>query len=657
MLGLMDAGEVGIVIAQDVSRLTRSVADFEHFLEIARESGTLICSNGGVCDPASDDVAASLGLEVEALFGAVDNRLRTRRFMAARIARAREGKAVSAPPVGFVRSVRGEWIKDPERRVQDAVARVFELYPKLGSLGKIVAYFRENGLEFPRRSRGSVKWGPCDAALIHSVLRNHAYYGAYTFMRRQSKKRSGASSVAVKFRPVHEWIVKHDHHEPYVSREMWHRIQEMLAAQRRPFRRLVGKGHALLPSLIRCAVDGCNQLMRTHYWGRDGIARTASYTHFVQGDWGAHTHRVLFPARNIDHAVSEHVLKSLTAIDDEAARTIIERDQQDRVSLERTRRRQLLDAEEDVQRARQAFANCAPEFQHARADLMAEYDAAVRRHLEVKTQLASNTAPRVSMTAADVGALVHRAQNVRQLWASPRRTNEQRKRLLRAVIREVVLHRADRAGADVEVVWHGGFRQRLRVLRAKGVEAAVAERTRDGKGTATIVNELNAEGVITAVSRPVSVPLVTRKQGHRGLRLKDERRLARQIIRQGLLDRRSRPEILRQLAAEAPRLPWDPQRLSEAIRQLRRGVGDVDPLPRVLPAEQDKQQILDLIRGALASGKTWTSIARALNDSGLQPPRGTMFTPVQVRLLYLRAHALRSFKLPSTQPDHGAANA
>ena len=82
MLRLMDAGDVGIIIVQDVSRLSRDVIDFQIFLRTARETGTLICSNGVVCDPASDDVVASLGLEVQALFGAVDNRQRTQRLMA-----------------------------------------------------------------------------------------------------------------------------------------------------------------------------------------------------------------------------------------------------------------------------------------------------------------------------------------------------------------------------------------------------------------------------------------------------------------------------------------------------------------------------------------------------------------------------------------------
>ena len=46
--------------------------------------------------------------------------------------------------------------------------------------------------------------------------------------------------------------------------------------------------------------------------------------------------------------------------------------------------------------------------------------------------------------------------------------------------------------------------------------------------------------------------------------------------------------------------------------------------------------------------------SRTLTEVGLRPPRGKAFTPVQVRLLYLRAHKLRSFKLPSSRLENPA---
>lgn len=647
LMTLMDRNEVGIVLVQELSRLGRKRSDIASFLELAEETGTLVYTNGTVHDPASGDLAATLGLEMAGTFGNYDSRVRTRRMQEAKLAKAKRGQAVSPPPIGYVRTPGGEWSKDPDRAVQDAILRIFDLYPKLGSLGKVVGYFRAHGLEFPRRSHGQVRWGPVDAALLHSALHNPAYCGDYVFLRRKTKKRADAAGVIVKFRSPAEWIVTRDHHEAYLPREAWQRIQDMLASRRPTLRPLVGKGNALLQGRLRCEVDGCGRRMKTQYWGRDGIARTATYTCFRQNSWGDTTHKVMVPARYVDHPVVEHVLAALIAIDADTAHVVIERSQLESATLERAQRRRLLDADEDVEKLFQLLKNVPPELQSAHADLWAKYNGAVQRRLELKTQLAMETVPSLSITTADIGELVTLTGNVRQLWEAPQRTNAEKKQLLQTLIAEVIVHRADREGAELEIVWNGGFRQPLRVYRAGGVEAFVADRTREGKTSQAIADELNEAGVVTASGQPISPQLVAQKQGRRGLRLKDERRRARQLVRQGLVENRPRPEILGHLETEVPRLgPWTPQRLSDYIVQLRReDASERDPLLAVLPAEQEKQRVLAFTERALGAGQTWKAIAVSLNQAGLRPPRGPAFTPVQVRLLYLRAHGLHSFKL------------
>ena len=647
VLMLMDRDEVGIVLVQDLSRLSRKRSDIASFLELAEDKDTLIYTNGSIHNPASGDVAATLGLDIAGTFGNWDNRVRARRMREAKLAKAKRGHAVSPPPIGYVRTPGGTWDKDPDRAVQDAIQRAFDLYQNLGSLGKVVKYFRKHGLEFPRRYRGQVRWGPIDAAFLHSVLRNPAYCGNYVFLRRQTKKRPDGTGMTVKFRPAHEQIEKPGNHPAYVSREVWQRVQEMLASRRPGLRPLTGKGSAVLQGLLRCGGEGCGRWMKTQYWGRDGVARTATYTCIRQDGWGEKTHKIILPARYIEHAVVEHVLAALTTIDEETARSVIERSQLEHGALERAKRRRLLDAEEDVQGLYQLLRNAPPEVQSARGDLWTKYNAAVQHQLQLKTQLASETAPSLSVTTADLGRLIQLTGNIRRLWEAPQRTYDEKKQLLKTVIAEIVVHQADRDGAEIEIMWKGGLKQPLRVYRARGVEALVADRTRAGKSSRAIADELNAVGAVTASGQPVSPQLVARKQGHRGLRLKDERRRARHIIRQGVIENLPRPEILRRLEAEAPRLgPWTPQRLSDYIRVLRRNTSAVEPLPTVLPAEQEKQRALALTEEALGAGKTWKEIAIALNKTGLRPPRGAAFTPVQVRLLYLRTHGLNSFRLP-----------
>ncbi|PYN93786.1 MAG: hypothetical protein DMD91_29335, partial [Candidatus Rokuibacteriota bacterium] len=628
-------------------------SDIASFLERVEEKGILIYTNGGLHDPSSEDGASSLGLDIAGIFGAWDNRLRARRMRDAKLAKAKRGQAVSPPPIGYFRTPGGGWIKNPDRAVQDAILRVFDLYPRLGSLGKVVAYFREHGLEFPRRSRGQVRWGPVDAALLHSVLRNPAYCGDYVFLRRHSKKLRDATRVTVKFRSPDEWIVTHDHHEAYLPREAWQRIQDMLSSYRVTLRPLIGKGHAMLQGLLRHDAASCHRRMNTQYWGRAGVARLATYTCRRQNGWGDATHKVACPARFIDQAVVEHVFQALTAIDHDTAREVIEQSQLQHAALERAQHRQLLDAEEDVQKIRQLLLNLPPDVQAARIDLAAQYNTAVERQLELKTKLKMNTTPSLSVTSADIDDLVQLTRNVRQLWAAPQRTDDERKRLLRTLISEVILHHADREGADLEIVWKGGLRQPVRVLRPRGVEATVRDLTLQGKSAVRIADELNAAGVVSSSGRPMSKNLVGQKQRSQGLGLNEERRLARQIIRRELMNNTPRPQILRLLQEQAARLgPWDPQRLSEAIRAMRRRARGIEPLPRVLPGEEEKQRVLALTEQALAAGKAWKAIAVMLNNAGLRPPRGMAVTPVQVRLLYLRAHGLTSFKLPKRRDSN-----
>jgi DNA invertase Pin-like site-specific DNA recombinase len=648
ILAKMSAGEVGIILVSQVDRLNRKLGDFDNLLEIAADTETLLCIDGTVYDPSSEDVSEMLSLQVQGMFGAFDNRLRAKRMMAARIAKAHQGQAVSPPPVGYLREKTGRWVKDPDMRVQEVIKQLFAKYLELRSLGKVVRYFRDNHPGFPRRVAGDVRFGPCDAALIHTALRNPAYAGDYVFRRHQSKKRDGR--VKVTLRPENEWIIKRDHHEPYVSRDTWEQVQAILRSHRPSMRSLAGKGHALLQGIIRC--NQCQgHPMTARYWGHDGMARTAKYLCTRTNEHRERIHKSSIPARLLDAAVTHHVLHALRAIDGDSAHAVIAGAEAERAAIEQNRHLRLRTAEDQVTRLRRLLISMA-DLPDAHADLKIEFDAAARRVNTLKAELEPSTSPRSAITVADIEELVHRTRNVHDLWKSPRRSPQDRKQLIRAVVSEVVVLRADIQTADVEIVWKGGLRQPVTVYRSRGVDSYVADHSRAGKPAQQVADDLNAAGVVTATGRPVSANVILQKQGRLGLRLKDERHLARQIIRDGLMNDTPRTQLLQQLEERAPRLgPWDPQRLSEAIRQLRKGVAGIDPLPRLLPYETRKQIVLRIVEEGIAAGKDWVDLATELNRSGHRPPRGSAFTPVQLRALYLRSRGLRSFRLPAATTE------
>lgn len=636
MLDLIERDEVGIVFVRDISRLSRNPLEAVRFIQSTKNHRTLIYANGGVRDPATDDLSALFGLQLEGLLAWYENATRTRSFMAARIAKARQGHAVSPPPIGYVRSVQGHWVKDPDLEVQETIRRVFELYPKLLSLGNIVKYMRQHNLLFPRRRHGQVKWGPANATRLHNTLTNPAYTGDYVFLRYQTKAGSGSGAPRPKRRPQADWIRVKDHHEPYVAREDWHRIQAALASQRPAMRPLVGKGSALLQGLLRC--DSCHRWMSTKYWGRDGEARTATYMCRQRNGWGDVTHSVKFPARIVDQAVIHQVLGALTPVEIKTALDAIESAQAEQSALEKARRRQLQRAEDEVEAARQAYLSVR-KHPRVRVDLEAKYDETLARYERLRTEVASTPSPAANLTDADATELLDLTRDAQRLWLASTTTNEDRKRLLRAVISEVIVRRATREVVDLEIIWTGGLQQACQALRPQGVDSLVRAQTEAGKDAGTITDELRQAGVITTRGRLMSLNVIHQKLGHLGLREKRDRMAALQLIRQALLEGRPRHEILALLRAQAsPRLgSWTPQRLSDTIRQLRKGIVGIEPLPHALPEDLEAQRVLKVIEDGQQAGEGWTALAAKLNALGLKPQRARAFAAVQVRTLYLRA--------------------
>jgi hypothetical protein len=97
---MIGRGEVGMVVVQDTSRLARRAVDFAFFVQQAEDTDTLICVNGAVYAPGSENFAQTFGLQVQGLVGVLDYQQRATRLMDARVAKARRRHAVSPPPVG-----------------------------------------------------------------------------------------------------------------------------------------------------------------------------------------------------------------------------------------------------------------------------------------------------------------------------------------------------------------------------------------------------------------------------------------------------------------------------------------------------------------------------------------------------------------------------
>jgi len=461
MLDLIERDQVGIVLVRDISRISRDPLDTARFLKVATRAGILLEANGRLVDTTTENLFELFGLHLEGLWWWMDNLNRVRNFRAAKAAKARQGYAVTRAPIGYVRAVRGKWIKDPDVKVQEAVRRVFDLYLQRGSLGKVMRYLREHRLLFPRRVVGEVVWEPLGRSQLANILKNPNYVGDYVFQRVKTARAADRERIRTRARPESEWIVTPGHHESYVTREEWGSIQAMSAAQRPAVRPAVGRGDALLQGLLRCGL--CDRWIHTRYWSRHHGARVPSYVCRPLDRWGKAQHSTSVRARLVDEAVVEEVLAALAPPTISEAVAVISHAKSEEASIQRAHARQLQHAEDDVARARRQWAMVDTSHRLVKADLESKYEEALARLQKLQHEARYPGATEAGVTDADVDELVRLSGNVRELWNADTTTNEDRKRLLRTVLSEVIVKATSSDALDVELVWVAGLRSPLRV--------------------------------------------------------------------------------------------------------------------------------------------------------------------------------------------------
>jgi len=519
MLDLMDRGEVSLIVVRDHSRLSRDPLDAATFVKKLIDNNTLLYAGGQLFDGATEDLAQLFGLHLQSLLAWFENRSRTHTMRSARRAKARQGHAVTQPPIGYVKSGPGKWIKDPDPRVQEAIRRIFDLYSETGSIGNVFRYMRDHKLLFPRRRNAEVIWQTPLRSQIGNVLSNPNYAGAYVFQRTKWVKVPGNSSARLVKRPMSDWITVPAHHEAYVTHQEWQGLQAALASRRPTVRPPVGRGPALLQGLLWCA--RCERSLHTRHSARAG---STSYI-CLQKDRQELTHIHLgFGSKLVDACIVRQVLNALRPLELRPALEAIENYRGEQTAVAKVQRHHLQQAQDDVDELRRRYRFVDPSNGRVKADLEAGLETALARLDTLKHEFAevSAVAPPV-LRAEDARDLLALGEHIQTLWSAPTTTNQDRKRILRlAISRVTVLAMTDEA-IELEIVWASGLLERCRVLRLAGADALVRAMREAGHTAPQIAAELNAHGVTSLHGTPMSETTVYAKLARLGIKAQTRR--------------------------------------------------------------------------------------------------------------------------------------
>ena len=472
LLAAICRGAVGAVVSIEASRLARNGRDWHTLLEFCALVGSLIVDEDGVYDPRSPNDLLLLGMK--GTLSEMELSLLRQRSLEARKLKAARGELHTTLAIGYVRGPGDRIEMDPDLRVREAIGLVFRKFAELHSVRQVLLWLHQEALPLPSLQCGpqgrAVVWKLPVYASVRHILTNPVYAGAYTFGRRESRVRIEAGRKRVvhnHLRARERWqVLITEHHQGYIDWDVYEHNQRVIADNANMkgdmVRGALREGEALLAGLLRCG--HCGRKLYVTYGSTQG--RTARYyCRGAQLDQGAASKCIAFGALRIDQAVAGEALRLLKPLGIEAALHAIEQRATEGDAKRRHLELALEQARFEATRARRQYEAVDPDHRLVAAELERRWNEALaavaRLEEELATRGMSDAAP---MTPVQREQLLALGTDLQRAWEHPAASAEPRKRILRAVLKEIVV-RAAEDRLELKLHWQGGDHSELSVAK------------------------------------------------------------------------------------------------------------------------------------------------------------------------------------------------
>ena len=472
LLAAICEGRAGAVFAIEASRLARNGRDWHTLIEFCGLVDTIIVDEDGVYDPRHPNDRLLLGMK--GTMSELELSILRQRSMEALKQKARRGELFLTVAIGYVKVRHNRIDKDPDQRVCTAVALVFAKFAELQSIRQVHLWFRQERIALPAvrytaDDGRSIVWNLPVYNTIHHMLTNPIYAGAYAFGRTGSRVtiEAGRKRIVRGFkRERTEWeVLLTDHHEGYLSWAEFERNQRLIADNANSkglmVRRSVRRGETLLAGLLRCG--HCGRKLHVAYGGAHGEAGR----YHCKGSFVNHggDRCISFGSLRVDQAVGDEVVRLLKPLGIEAALGAIEARK-----LQATEKRSQIElalkqARYEASLARRQYDAVDPDNRLVAGELERRWnDKLIEvRRLEDELEAFDRQRP-LTLGEQERDRLMQLGADLELAWSHPAATMATRKRIVRAVLHEIVV-RVEGGFVDMLLHWQGGDHTPLKVKK------------------------------------------------------------------------------------------------------------------------------------------------------------------------------------------------
>ena len=463
-------GKVGAVACIEASRLSRNSADWTRLISICSMTDTLLIDADGIYSP--NDFNDSILLGLKGTMSEVELHYLQERMRGGLLNKARRGELKRWLPIGYEYDLDGKVIKTTDPQIRESVELLFNTFRSLKTGHAVMMYFAEHEILFPIRYRkrdrpDEIAWKGLNEERVINILHNPFYTGAYIYGRSQMQWTDKGRRQAMPV-PEEKWHVNiANYHEAYISAEEFALNQDILFQNYQPFKEKVNtaprEGAALLQGICYCG--RCGSKMHVQYRNvTTGGVKTARYICSSTHHEGPNGCRHSLPADPVDAIISEEVAKRLTpevlAITAEVAEEV-SKNEDDRL---RYFQLQLDQAKYEVDMAKTRYMSVDPTNRLVANELESAWNRKLRALDEAQKKYAEAAAKGPKASKEELAKAICRiTDNIQSIWQNPNVKNEDKKRIVRYLVRDVTINRKGNYKALVQIVFQGGATQTIEI--------------------------------------------------------------------------------------------------------------------------------------------------------------------------------------------------